>query len=277
MKRKNAEHTHAVVRTALLPVRADPEVRAEQVTQELLGAVLEILEWRGDWARIRGEDGYEGWVSVGGLLVCSRRRAEAWWDDAGGQPALVFDAALVDDAGQPVARLPWGARVAVAAQLAVLPDGRRGRLAEGHWLAWSELGERFPRVGAAVVATAREWMGVPYLWGGRTRWGTDCSGFVQAVYRVHGFLLPRDSYQQAEVGEPIDSESGFEGLEPGDLLFFRGADSMRVVHVALSLGGAVILHAAQANGYVMEDDLERDTELERSLAARWLGARRLFP
>ncbi len=117
---------------------------------------------------------------------------------------------------------------------------------------------------------------MPYLWGGRTRWGSDCSGFVQAVYRVHGFLIPRDSHQQAGVGEPIDTGSGFGALRPGDLLFFRAADSVQVVHVALSLGGAAILHAAQANGFVSEDDLERDSEFERSLAARFVGARRLF-
>lgn len=213
---------------------------------------------------------------MGGLLVRSRERAEAWWDDAGGQPALVLDAALLDDAGQPVARLPWGARVAVVGESAILPDGRCGRLTQGRWVAWAELGERFPQSGAAVMATAREWLGVPYLWGGRTRWGSDCSAFVQAIYRLHGFLLPRDSYQQAEVGEPIDTGSGFETLQPGDLLFFRAADSVRVVHVAMSLGGAAILHAAQANGFVMEDDLERDSELGRSLTARFVAARRLF-
>ena len=276
MKRQSAELTHAVVRTALAPVRASPEVRAEQVTQELLGAVLEILERRGDWARIRGEDGYEGWVNMGGLLVRSRERAEAWWDDSGGQPAVVLDAALVDDAGQPVGRLPWGARVALVGESAILPDGRCGRLTQGGWVAWAELGARFPQSGTAVVATAQEWLGVPYLWGGRTRWGTDCSGFVQAVYRVHGFLLPRDSHQQAEVGEPIDIGSGLEALQPGDLLFFRASDAMRVEHVAMSLGGAAILHAAQASGFVTEGDLQRESEFERSLTARFVGARRLF-
>jgi len=276
VRRESAELTHAVVRTALAPVRASSEVRAEQVTQEVLGAVLEILERRGDWARIRGEDGYEGWVNMGGLLACSRERAEAWWDDAGGQPALVLDAAVLDDAGRPVARLPWGARVAAVGASAVLPDGRCGRLTQGRWVAWAELGERFPQSGAAVTATAREWLGVPYLWGGRTRWGADCSGFVQAVYRVHGFLLPRDSREQAEVGQPIDIGSGLEALQPGDLLFFRAVDSVRVVHVAMSLGGAAILHAAQANGFVREDDLQRDSELERSLTERFVGARRLF-
>ena len=267
---------HALVRAALAPVRATPDVRAELVSEELMGAVLEVKERSDDWARAKGEDGYEGWVNAGGLLFCSEEKAEAWWDDAGGRPAVLLDASLVDDQGRILVRLPWGARVAVDGSTARLPDGRAGRLADGRWIAWVERATAFPAEAAAVVATAREWMGVPYVWGARTRWGTDCSGFVQAVYRLHGFLLPRDSYQQADVGEPVEPGADFAALQPGDLVFSRGLETERVTHVALSLGGPKILHAAEANGEVMEDDLAGSSELQRSLAGRVSGVRRLF-
>jgi cell wall-associated NlpC family hydrolase len=94
---------------------------------------------------------------------------------------------------------------------------------------------------------------------------------------LHGFLLPRDSYQQAEVGEPIEADGDRANLRPGDLLFFRGRESKRVVHVALSLGGSAITHAAQENGCVGTDDLRGGSELERWLAASLVGVRRLFP
>jgi cell wall-associated NlpC family hydrolase len=266
----------AIVRTALAPVRAAPGNRAELVSQEPLGAILDVLERTGEWAHCRGEDGYEGWLSIGGLVLCGAGEAEAWWDNAGGKPAVALDATVADAAGRPLVRLPWGARVAVDGPVARLPDGRTGALAEGRWIIWEEVGARFPQEGTAAAKTAREWMGVPYVWGGRTRWGADCSGFVQAVYRLHGFLLPRDSYEQAEIGEPIDAGTGFEGLEAGDLLFFRADNSTRVVHVALSLGGPLILHAAEANGCIQEDDLAGESELARSLAKRMVGVRRLF-
>jgi hypothetical protein len=271
-----SETMHALVRTALAPVRAEPNVRAEQVSQEPMGAVLEILERSDTWVRVKGEDGHEGWMNEGGLRFCSAEEGQAWWDDAGGRPTVVLDATLVDDSGRALVRLPWGARVAVDDQHAHLPDGRSGRLSDGRWVGWAELGDHFPQTGDAVVATALEWMGVPYLWGGRTRWGTDCSGFVQAIYRLHGFHLPRDSYEQAEVGEAVTAGSDFVELRPGDLLFFRAVDSPRVVHVALSLGGPAVLHAAEANGYVMEDDLTADSQLGRSLAKRVAELRRLF-
>ena len=267
---------HAIVRTALAPVRSHPENRAEQVSEEPLGSVLAVIEQDEEWAFCRGEDGNEGWVNKGGLILREKEEAEAWWDDAGATPALSLDAVIADDAGRQLVRTPWGARLAVNRSVAFLPDGRSGRLAEGRWVAWEDLGAAYPQEGAAVIATATEWMGVPYVWGGRTRWGADCSGFVQAVYRLHGLLLPRDSYQQAEIGEPIDAGSKYEGLEPGDLLFFRGRESAKVVHVAFSLGRSAILHAAEPNGFVKEDDLRGDSELEESLSKRVVSVRRLF-
>lgn len=271
------ETLHALVRAALVPVRSEPNVRAEQASQETLGASLRVLGRSDDWAWVSGEDRYEGWVQEGGLIYCDRERAEAWWDDPGGRPAVSLDATLADEAGRVLTRLPWGARVAVIGDSARLPDGREGRLVEGRWVEWDERASRFPAEAEALAATAWQWLGVPYIWGGRTRWGADCSGFVQSVYRLHGFLLPRDSCQQAEVGEPIDHGSRFRALRAGDLLFFRGKQSERIVHVALSLGGSEILHAAEANGEVMADDLAGDSELQRSLADRLSSVRRLFP
>lgn len=266
----------AVVKMALAPVRSDPNVRAELVSQEPLGAVLTVLEERGDWLRCRGEDGYEGWLHAGGLVQRAADQADAWWDDLGGQPALALDATLVSDSGRVLLRLPWGARIALDGKTAKLPDGRAGRLAEGSWVLWQEVASRYAQDGPAVMGTAAEWQGVPYLWGGRTRWGVDCSGLVQAVYRLHGFLLPRDSFQQAEVGASIDPGGGFRALRPGDLLFFRGRDTERVTHVAFSLGAAEILHAAEANGEVKADDLGGGSALQRSLSSRLVGVRRLF-
>ncbi len=264
------------MRSALTPVRSHRENSAEQVSEETLGSVLAVIEQAEEWAFCRGEDGYEGWINKGGLILRGSEEAEAWWDDAGGTPALSLDAVVADDAGRQLVRLPWGARIAVSQSVAHLPDGRSGRLAEGRWVAWEDLGAAYPQEGAAVMATAMEWVGAPYVWGGRTRWGTDCSGFVQAVYRLHGFLLPRDSYQQAEIGEPIDPGSKYEGIETGDLLYFRGRESAKVVHVAFSLGGSAILHAAEPNGCVKEDDLRGDSELEESLSKRVVSVRRLF-
>lgn len=269
--------TGAVVKTPLAPVRAEPSVRAERVSEELLGAVLAVRDSHDDWALVRGEDDYEGWVHSGGLILCDAAQAEAWWDASGGRPGLALDLELSDEEGRPLVRLPWGARVAIKGDRVHLPDDRFGRVSAGDWSLWEDpAGERFPRDGAAVAATARGWAGVPYIWGGRTRWGADCSGMVQMLYRTHGIMLPRDSYQQAEVGPAVEPGDGLDAVEPGDLLFFRARSSERIVHVALSLGGSRIIHAAEPNGFVKEDDLRGGSELQRSLAGRIMAVRRLF-
>jgi hypothetical protein len=274
-RREPAAGSHAIVIAPLTAVRAEPGHRAEQVSQETLGSALRLLERSGSWVHCRGEDDYEGWVHVGGLVLRAEE-AEAWWDDFSGAPAISLDAALADESGEPFMLLPWGARIALEGSLAHLPDGRSARLVAGRCVRWDKLSADFPQEGAAVAATAREWLGVPYVWGGRTRWGADCSGFVQAVFRLHGFTLPRDSHQQAEIGEPVEADRDLAGLDPGDLLYFRGRETPRVVHVALSLGRAKMLHAAEANGCVAVNDLGGGSELESSLAERLVGVRRIF-
>lgn len=261
----------------MTPVRARPDVRAEQVSQEVLGAVLEVKEPDGDWARVRGEDGYEGWVSVGALSLCDAQQANAWLGGTDGRVALVLSGVVVSEAGGAIAQLPWGARVSISGSRVRLPDGGWGRLKDAQWVPEAELAARYPASGSAIVETAREWMAVPYLWGGRTRWGVDCSGFVQAVFRFHGVQLPRDSHQQALVGDPVTHGDDYAGIARGDLLFFTARESERVVHVAISVGGPNILHAAQANGRVAEDSLAGESELERALSKRLFGVKRLFP
>jgi hypothetical protein len=269
----------AVVRAAWVPVRAEPSHRAEMVSQWVCGEVLEPLESRGEWLLVVGPDGYRGWCDPGGLLGLRRREAAAW---AAAADRFSLGVALDAPAAEPqvadsVPRLlPWGARVAPAEGGRVrLPDGWEvlpsdpARLADP-----ASRAERFPPEGSAVVRTAASWSGAPYLWGGRIREGTDCSGFVQAVYAAHGVPLPRDSGQQLRAGPPVDAAASRpDASRAGDLLFF-GTSQEAVTHVAFSLGGGRILHAAAANGAVAADDLEELPETLRSLPERLVGATR---
>jgi cell wall-associated NlpC family hydrolase len=139
------------------------------------------------------------------------------------------------------------------------------------------LRDRFPPRGESVVRTARRWLGVPYLWGGVTSCGVDCSGLVQAAYWLHGVALPRDSDMQMRVGAEVEvgRPNGGSGLRAGDLLFFAEGD--RVNHVALSLGGSRIIHASATNGGVATNDLTGSERIETVLHGAFVGARRLLP
>lgn len=267
----------AIVRVALAPVRREPDPRSEQVSQEVMGSVVEPLRRDGDWLLVRGADHYLGWVHSGAVRL--EPGAAAAWDHAGADGAFVLDGVVRDARGGPVARLPWGARVHAGGDgCATLADGRSGRLDDpGAVVRVEELVTRFPAEPDAVVETARCWIGVPYVWGGRTRWGVDCSGFVQAVFALHGVALPRDSDLQAKKGRSVKAGRDLRGARPGDLLFFRSPTSRRIAHVGLSLGGARLLHAAEPNGEVAVDDLSAPDGLGARLARRIADVRRVLP
>ncbi|HVD51666.1 MAG TPA: C40 family peptidase, partial [Candidatus Udaeobacter sp.] len=117
-----------------------------------------------------------------------------------------------------------------------------------------------PPIADDYLKTAESFIGVPYLWGGTTALGLDCSGFVQQVYRLNGVALPRDADQQAMLGRRV------EEARAGDLLFF-GTES--VTHVALATGAAEFIHAPMKGGVVEHSRLGGDRKL--------LGIRRYLP
>ncbi|MFN3695516.1 MAG: C40 family peptidase, partial [Ignavibacterium sp.] len=102
--------------------------------------------------------------------------------------------------------------------------------------------------GESILNTAYRFMGVPYLWGGTSSKGMDCSGFTKTVYFLNGIILPRDASQQVHTGELVDVKNGWENLEAGDLLFFgskaNGERKERITHVAIYIGDGDFIHAA---------------------------------
>ncbi|MCB0582548.1 MAG: C40 family peptidase, partial [Phaeodactylibacter sp.] len=109
-----------------------------------------------------------------------------------------------------------------------------------------------------IIETAFRFMGRPYLWGGTSGKGVDCSGFTKTVFYLNGLLLPRDASQQVHVGTPVETDTTLAGLQPGDLLFFGRKASEekpeRITHVAIYLGDGRIIHAS---GKVEVESLRR--------------------
>jgi cell wall-associated NlpC family hydrolase len=116
-----------------------------------------------------------------------------------------------------------------------------------------------------LTATGLRFLGIPYLWGGSTPKGFDCSGLVQRIYRLQGLILPRDSDMQAHFGQEKKVDS-LEDLAPGDLLFF-GRAAQRITHVAMALPDRLFLHA---HGQVRVNSVDPAHPLfEASLARDW--------
>jgi cell wall-associated NlpC family hydrolase len=229
----------AIARAAIAPVLAEPRVRAEQLTQLVLGETAAVVDRSGDWRHVCTHlDGYDGWVHAGYLSEVEDQVAEHWRSRA----TAWSEGATLRIGGSHLP-LPLRARVVLEHDAVTLPDGRRGRVTEGNIQEMSD-------VTAAARAKAPErwafeyFMGSPYQWGGVTPWGVDCSGLVQTTFAARGVILPRDSAQQVFHGATVSTEAA----QPGDILFFSGESSSGITHVAFAGDADTLIHSTLACG-----------------------------
>jgi hypothetical protein len=234
----------AIARAAIAPVLAEPRVRAEQVTQLVLGETAAVSDRSGDWRRVCTHlDGYDGWVNSGYLSEVEDSIADEWRSHAVGWS----EGATVRIGGSHL-QLPLRARVVLDGDAVSLPDGHRGHVTAG---SIREMGE----VTAASRAKAPErwalehFAGSPYQWGGVTPWGVDCSGLVQTTFAARGIMLPRDSAQQVVHGATVS----FEAIRPGDLLFFTGESGNTIAHVAFAADADTLIHSTLACGGMLAE------------------------
>jgi gamma-D-glutamyl-L-lysine dipeptidyl-peptidase len=226
----------AACRLSLVPVRRHGDLLSEITTQVLLGEWVEMLEEGRAFCRVRLlRDGYEGWID--------RRQFTRWLDTAGDAAVHFSD----DHCGA-----AEGAQCRMALPLGTpLPGFADGKIQlAGETWAWAGRVRTVPPGPvdrAALTATAQRYLHTPYLWGGRTVFGIDCSGLTQSAYAVHGVQLLRDARQQITQGTEITAEEAL----PGDLVFFASA-ALGVHHVGMVLAQGAVIHASSM---VREDDL----------------------
>ena len=214
--------TKGICNVSIAPLRADSSDKSEIVSQLLYGESADILEVKDNWTKIKTHyDNYEAWMDtkqispVSDEFVVSRKR------NLVKEP---FQSTMMES-GKVL--LSMGSEVNFETTAPT-----RGR----------DLSE-------SIVNCAKEFLNVPYLWGGKSFFGIDCSGFTQIIYKIHGIKIPRDAYQQAEIGDAL---TFIEEAKPGDLAFFENKEG-RIHHVGIILADQKIIHA---HGKVRIDSLD---------------------
>jgi len=228
----------AICNLSIIPMRFEPSDRSEIVSQILFGEHFEILEQDRQWSKVKVHfDGYEGWIDSKQYQIISSEHFETLCNEA-----LILNSDLVEYISTPNNTL---IPITLGASLSFLNHSdinTENYVFEG--LKASGVKDK-----SCLVATAYMYLNAPYLWGGKTPFGIDCSGFTQMVYKLNGYKLLRDASEQATQGEVL---SFIEESEPGDLAFFDNEEG-KIIHVGIMLENNYIIHAS---GKVRVDRLD---------------------
>ncbi|WP_183561167.1 C40 family peptidase [Mucilaginibacter sp. SP1R1] len=219
---------YGICNLAVIPLRAEPDDRSEQVSQVLFGEAFEITEWGERWVKIiTASDSYVGWI---GRLQFVMLGHVAYNTLTQIHPPLTYRAITQawKIADNSVVYLPAGSSLAFL-------EGTTCRIGADRFEIIGEIGER-----EDIATTAKSFLNAPYLWGGRTHFGIDCSGFTQVVLRLNNISIKRDASQQALEGILIED---IDQIRLGDLAFFNN-DAGRVTHVGIILNKEHIIHAS---------------------------------
>lgn len=276
---------YGVVRISVCNLRKTENYNAEMVTQALLGTPVHIIG-HGEktplsWPKIQTPDGYTGWVHYEAVTILSKEDYHAWnvapkaivtalkaiiYKDASETSGAISDAVAGDRLKLLSADENW---------LKVgFPDGREGYIQRSAAMAEKDWRESLDQSPEAILASAKSMLGFPYVWGGMSPNGMDCSGFVRTVLFMHDIIIPRDSGPMSKVGQRINKRSE---LQPGDLVFFGKRDNGKpsVSHVGFYLGDNRFIHSL---GMVKIGSFSPDAEdFDAYNTGRYLFGGRILP
>lgn len=276
---------YAVVKISVANLRKTPNHASELVTQGLMGSPYKVLKEKNGWYLVVGPDHYNGWADNGGIKLFS---PDAYKDFEHAEKVICtsLTGTVWSEGGKssdPVSDLVAGDIMLLTGLSGkyyhvTLPDGRTGYVESGDCRLFSQFAGNVKADPASLVSTSRILLGIPYLWGGTSVKGMDCSGLTKTVYFLNGIILPRDADQQARVGKTVDFRKDFRSLKPGDLLFFgqkagKGPED-EITHVAMWIGD---MRYIQSSGRVKINSMDSTAQdFDRYNFNRYVQANRIL-
>jgi hypothetical protein len=269
-----------LVTVSVANLKSEPSHSSEMASQAIMGTPVRILKKNNGWSYIQTPDHYLAWISNASIGEMDELQLQQWRKSArvifpGNYGVVCSDTSgteIVSDlvAGCILSRTGESGNYFQVA----LPNSVTGFVPKSSLVDF-DLWKRFAEVSSGIlIATAKKFLGIPYMWGGTSSKTVDCSGFMKNVWFLNGIILERDASQQFRHGEKVDTEKNFENLKPGDVLFFGRKDPQRIVHTGMYIGNGEVIHAS---GRVMINSLDPSrSNFSKYLAGTFVGANRII-
>jgi len=280
------ENTYGIVNVSVCNIRSKNGHSQELATQSLLGTPIKVLKQVDNWFLIQTPDKYIAWLDEGGFVQTNEATYKEWISS----PKLLyvqdfgFSYELPNLDGPKVSDLVAGNSLKSIGKeagfiKAAYPDGRVAFIPEEAVMNYDTwLASRTPNA-MNILATAQEYIGRPYLWGGTSGKGMDCSGFTKTVFYLNGVQLARDASQQVRTGNEIKTDATLKNLVPGDLLFFgrkaTAEKKERITHVGIYMGKGEFIHSSGDAGVKIESLVKGASNFNKKRLDSFVKAKRM--
>ena len=249
------EKNWGVIYNSVANMHSKPTHKSDMVSQVLLGMPVRLLDISGDWLRIQAPEGYIGWIS-GSAQPLKHKELK----DYLAKPKIIITCqyaksySKADVESQSVSDIVIGNIFTLDGEKdnfysVTYPNGRVAYVEKQNAQEVANWFNEIELTGESILKTAKQLMGVPYVWGGTSSKGLDCSGFTKTVYWMHGIIIPRDASQQVFCGVEVDNKGDFRNVKKGDFVFFGEKASVenpkeKVLHVGIYIGNRQFIHAS---------------------------------